>query len=123
MAERSARTILGYGVIGLVCAACAGGFGVIMLNAGDGADGLRGIDPKVISYKVEDAGSTRLTVQILKPADATVTCTAQAQRKDGLVVGSEQITAAKGKTSSTQLIVLKTSDLAHTADVLDCNAS
>ncbi|GAB2813186.1 hypothetical protein GCM10022221_08610 [Actinocorallia aurea] len=123
MAERSARTIVGYGVIGLVCAACAGGFGIIMMNAGDGADGIRGISAKTISYSVKDAGSTRLTVQILKPADTTVTCTARAQREDGLVVGSEQITAAKGKTSSTQLIVLKTTDLAHTANVFDCNPS
>ncbi|MDX6738568.1 DUF4307 domain-containing protein [Actinocorallia sp. A-T 12471] len=123
MAERSVRTVIGYGVIGLFCAACALGFGIIMSNAGDSADGIRGISAKTISYKVEGAQSTRLTVQILKPADAAVTCTARAQRADGLVVGSEQITAAKGKTSSTQLVVLKTTDLAHTADVLDCAAS
>ncbi|MCD0447873.1 DUF4307 domain-containing protein [Actinocorallia sp. API 0066] len=123
MAQRSARTVLGYGVIGLVCLLCAAGWAVIMGNAGDSRTGIHGISAKTITYQAKSDTSTELTFQIMKPADTEVTCTARAQRTDGLVVGEEKVTVAQGKTSATLLVRLKTTERAHTAEVLDCTGS
>ncbi|MEO3782495.1 DUF4307 domain-containing protein [Actinocorallia sp. B10E7] len=118
--KRSAGTWIGYGVIGLFVAVCMVGWAIVMGNAGDSRSGIHGISGRTITFVVQGESSVQMTFQILKPADARVTCTARAQAVDGLVVGQQEVVAEPGKSTSTQMIYLPTSGKATMAELRDC---
>jgi hypothetical protein len=121
--RRPVRTWVGYGAIALFVALCMGGWAIVMGNAGTSRTGIHGISGRTITFDVKDESSVQMTFQIIKPADARVTCTARAQAEDGLVVGQKQVVAEPGKSTSTQMIYLSTSGRATTAELRDCARS
>ncbi len=121
--KRSAGTWLGYGVIGLFVAVCMAGWAVVMGHAGPSATGVHGISARTIAFTVRGDESVQLSFQLLKPADAEVACTAQAQAKDGMIVGQQKVVVGPGKSTSTHMLILPTTGRATTAEVRDCARS
>ncbi|WP_433333777.1 DUF4307 domain-containing protein [Spirillospora sp. CA-294931] len=105
-----------YVVIGLVVAAAAGGWAVIMANAGQ----TPGISAQTITYTVMSDSAVQIQYSVAKAKGDTVRCTVDAFDTRFNVVAETQITVPPGTKKLTRTDTLRTSKRANGARVTEC---
>lgn len=111
------RGRLGYVVIGVVVAICAGGWAFIMANAGQ----TPGIQPQTLTFDVRSDSEVAVRWQVIKPKDKRVRCVVDAVDATFHPVAVKEVIVPAGVTTFAQTDVLQTSKRANSARVKDCD--
>ncbi|HEX2313280.1 MAG TPA: DUF4307 domain-containing protein [Thermomonospora sp.] len=117
-ARRTGPGWLGYVVIGLVVALCAGGWAVIYANAGR----TPGIVAQTITFRVLDDSSVEVRWQVAKPAAKRVRCVVDAVDTDFAPVAEREVVVPAGQAKLERTDTLRTARRANAARVRDCHS-
>ncbi|MFC6878258.1 MULTISPECIES: DUF4307 domain-containing protein [Actinomadura] len=110
------RGRLGYIVIGLVAAVCAGGFAFVFAHVGQ----TPGIAAQTIAYEVLNDTSVKVSYSVAKAGDDTVRCTVDAYDTDLVVLAQHDVTLPAGSSKMSRTDTLQTPKRATGARVRDC---
>jgi Domain of unknown function (DUF4307) len=108
---------LGYVVIGLVVAVCAGGWSIIMANAGPNQPGIA---KQTITYKVVDDSTVEIRWQVAKPSGKRVRCVIDAVDVNFAPVAEREVIVPVGRSELERTDVLRTTRRATAARVKEC---
>lgn len=110
------RGRLGLIVIGVIAAAAAGGFGIIMANVGQ----TPGIAAQTVTFDVVSDTSVELNYRVAKREGTEVRCTIDAFDDRLNVLVARQITVPAGTSKITGNAILQTPRRATGARIRDC---
>ncbi|KAB2343983.1 DUF4307 domain-containing protein [Actinomadura rudentiformis] len=113
----SRRGRLGLVAIGLLAAVCAGGWAIIMANAGR----QPGIAKQTITYSVLSDSAVQIKYSISKGKSDEVRCVVDAFDTDFAIVGKREIIVPSGTKTITRTDLLATSKRATGARVESCH--
>lgn len=110
------RGRLGYVIIGIFVAVCAGGWAFVMANAGQ----TPGIAAQTITYDVRGDSEVEIKWQVGKPKGDRVRCVIDAVDADFAQVGRLEVIVPAGRSRLERTDVLRTSKRANAARVKEC---